>query len=123
MSKPVLIAVGELLVEYVSHRRDCGLQRLAEYSGPYPSGAPAIFAEQAARCGARSMLFGSVGRDAFGRALRERLTASGVRIKTGLPVWRATFSAHTSSIRVLPRPQSAKIAPRPFLIAQDTSAL
>lgn len=49
-------------------------------------------------------------------------TASGVRISTGLPVCRRMFSAHTSCIGVLPSPQSAKIAPRPFRMAQSTSA-
>ena len=45
------------------------------------------------------------------------VTASGVTISTGLPVWRRTFSAHTSCIGVLPRPQSANSAARPWRIA------
>jgi len=52
MTKPTIIAVGELLVEFVSHNKGCGLKALSEYSGPYPSGAPAICIDQAARMGA-----------------------------------------------------------------------
>ena len=78
MPPQTLIAAGELLVEFVSHRKDCGLREIAEYSGPYPSGAPAIFADQAARCGARSVMLGSVGKDGFGGALIDRLKSDGV---------------------------------------------
>lgn len=52
MSQPEIIAtVGEILVEFVSHRRNCALERISDYSGPYPSGAPAIFLDQAAGWG------------------------------------------------------------------------
>ncbi|MCK0168221.1 sugar kinase [Jannaschia sp. S6380] len=73
-----LLAIGEILVEFVSHVRDCGLERIGPYSGPYPSGAPAIFADQAARQGARSRMIGGVGADGFGRAVLSRLRADGV---------------------------------------------
>ena len=48
------------------------------WQGPFCSGAPAIFASVAARLGARVALAGSVGDDAFGRYLRERLRRDGV---------------------------------------------
>lgn len=83
MSTPTIIAAGELLVEFVSHRRGCALQELAEFSGPYASGAPAICIDQAARLGARAQLFGAVGEDSFGHVLTDRLQASGVDI-TGI---------------------------------------
>ncbi len=70
---PTIVTVGELLVEFVSHEHGCGLERIVDYSGPYPSGAPAIFLDQAARMGARTAMVGSVGDDGFGRALLERL--------------------------------------------------
>lgn len=70
--------VGEILVEFVSHTMGCGLERISEYSGPYPSGAPAIFLDQAARMGARTQMFGGVGNDGFGRAVLRRLTDDGV---------------------------------------------
>jgi len=78
MTNPTIIAVGESLVEFVSHSQGCGLKDLVDYSGPYPSGAPAICIDQAARVGAASQLFGSVGADNFGVALIERLQSNGV---------------------------------------------
>ena len=77
-SLPTVVTVGELLVEFVSHRKGCALERIADYSGPYPSGAPAIFLDQAARMGARTAMIGSVGDDGFGRALLGRLRDDGV---------------------------------------------
>jgi len=78
MTRPTIIAVGELLVEFVSHRKGCDLHTLSEYSGPYPSGAPAICIDQAARVGAASQIFGGVGADNFGTALIDRLKSNGV---------------------------------------------
>lgn len=75
---PIIATAGEILVEFVSHEKNCGLSRIAEYSGPYPSGAPAIFLDQAARMGARTEMFGGVGDDGFGRAVLARLEADGV---------------------------------------------
>ncbi len=79
MTNPTIIAVGELLVEFVSHHKGCELRALSEYSGPYPSGAPAICIDQAARVGATAQIFGSVGADNFGVALIERLRSNGVK--------------------------------------------
>jgi len=78
MTYPTIIAVGELLVEFVSHHKGCELRELSEYSGPYPSGAPAICINQAAKLGATTQLYGSVGADNFGTALIDRLQADGV---------------------------------------------
>lgn len=73
-----VIAVGELLVEFVSHKTGCELRELADYSGPYPSGAPAICIDQAARIGASTQIYGAVGADNFGNALISRLQSNGV---------------------------------------------
>lgn len=78
MPQPTIIAVGELLVEFVSHRQGCELRTLSEFSGPYPSGAPAICIDQAARLGASTQIYGGVGKDNFGNALIERLQTNGV---------------------------------------------
>jgi len=51
---------------------------MSEYSGPYPSGAPAIGIDQAARIGAKAQIFGALGDDNFGEALIERLKSNGV---------------------------------------------
>jgi len=81
MSKTLTIAtVGEILVEFVSHSQGCGLSKIAEFSGPYPSGAPAIFLDQVARMGATTEMIGGVGDDGFGRIVLERLSEDGVGI-------------------------------------------
>ena len=50
------------------------------FAGPYPSGAPAIFADQAARVSAATAMIGCVGPDDFGTLNLNRLRASGVEI-------------------------------------------
>jgi len=80
MAEPTIISVGELLVEFVSHKKGCELRQLSEYSGPYPSGAPAICIDQVARMGANAQIFGALGQDSFGDALIERLRANRVNI-------------------------------------------
>ncbi|MEW7006595.1 carbohydrate kinase family protein [Lentilitoribacter sp. EG35] len=76
----MIITAGELLVEFVSHELDCGLAKTTQFSGPFPSGAPAIFASQAARVGAKCGMIGSVGNDPFGSVLIDRLVADGVNV-------------------------------------------
>lgn len=76
----MIVTAGEMLVEFVSHQVGCGLQQIANYSGPYPSGAPAIFIDQAAKVGADTKIYGSVGQDPFGRAQIDRLRLDGVDI-------------------------------------------
>ncbi|WP_187428325.1 Tagatose kinase [Roseobacter fucihabitans] len=75
---PTIAAIGELLVEFVSHSKNCGLRRIGDYSGPYPSGAPAIFLDQVARMGGKTEMIGGVGKDGFGDTVIARLTADGV---------------------------------------------
>lgn len=73
-----IATVGEILVEFVSHQQNCALEQIADYSGPYPSGAPAIFLDQAARMGAKTEMIGGVGDDGFGRCVLQRLKEDGV---------------------------------------------
>lgn len=75
---PTIVTIGEALVEIMRAERDTPLDRPATFLGPYPSGAPAIFADAAARLGARVRFAGAVGDDAFGRCIRQRLEADGV---------------------------------------------
>ena len=75
---PGIASIGELLVEFVCGDKDGHHRRIGTYSGPYPSGAPGIFIDQAARSGARAIFVGAVGRDAFGEVIVERLRADGV---------------------------------------------
>jgi sugar/nucleoside kinase (ribokinase family) len=76
-----IVTAGEILVEFVSHHPNCALEKIAEYSGPYPSGAPAIFLNQAARMGASTEMIGGVGADGFGNSVLQRLKADGVGVQ------------------------------------------
>ncbi|MCA3511281.1 MAG: sugar kinase [Rhodobacter sp.] len=94
---PVIGSLGELLVEFVCTERGGRNLRAALYVGPFPSGAPGIFIDQAARTGGRAVFAGAVGDDAFGQVLRDRLAQAGVaqnliRVVPGLP----TGTAHVS---------------------------
>lgn len=73
-----ICTMGELLVEFLSRNTNQGFTQPGEFTGPYPSGAPAIFAAQVARLGFNSTLFGCVGNDDFGRLNIERLRLEGV---------------------------------------------
>jgi sugar/nucleoside kinase (ribokinase family) len=76
--KKTIATVGEMLVEFVSHDRNCALEKISDYSGPYPSGAPAIFLDQVARMGAPTEMIGGVGDDGFGLSVLNRLKEDGV---------------------------------------------
>jgi fructokinase len=73
-----IVVIGEILVEIMA--TEVGQTFLAPglFAGPYPSGAPAIFADQAARMGASTAMVGCVGADDFGTLSLRRLQASGV---------------------------------------------
>ena len=75
-----IATIGEILVEFVSHKKGCGLSEIAEFSGPYPSGAPAIFLDQAARMGISTEMIGGVGDDGFGRIVLDRLRENQVGV-------------------------------------------
>jgi tagatose kinase len=74
----VILAVGEALMELRRATPDGVLTRPGSWDGPFPSGAPAIFASVAARLGAPVALAAAVGEDRFGDALAARLDADGV---------------------------------------------
>jgi len=73
-----ILTFGEALVEIMRAGRDQPLDQLGTFAGPYPSGAPFIFAAQAARLGARVTAVGCVGDDAFGQCLLHQLNRDGV---------------------------------------------
>lgn len=95
--RPVIGAMGELLVEFVCSEKDGRNLRPAPYIGPFPSGAPGIFIDQAARAGARAVFAGAVGADAFGEVILARLAEAGVApdLLRRLP-GETTGSAHVS---------------------------
>ena len=76
----MILAVGEALMEFRRETADGRLPAPGSWAGPFPSGAPAIFASVAARLGAPAALAACVGADAFGVALIERLRRDGVDV-------------------------------------------
>jgi sugar/nucleoside kinase (ribokinase family) len=108
MTGPCIGALGELLVEFVCTEKDGRNLRAAPYIGPYPSGAPGIFIDQAARIaasvGGRAIFAGAVGDDAFGAVVLDRLLADGVdaaliRVVTGVPTGSAFVSYNADGSR------------------------
>jgi sugar/nucleoside kinase (ribokinase family) len=75
---PAILALGEALVEIMRGRKGVPFTRPAVFMGPYPSGAPAIFADCASRLGEETGFIGVVGQDDFGLVVRERLERDGV---------------------------------------------
>jgi sugar/nucleoside kinase (ribokinase family) len=101
MSGVCIGSVGELLVEFICSEKDGRNLQAASYIGPFPSGAPGIFIDQAARVaaafGGRAVFAGAVGDDAFGSVLLQRLIADGVdptliRVVHGVPTGTAFVS-------------------------------
>ena len=79
MSKlPTILAAGELLVEFVSLEKGCGLRKTTTFKGPFPSGAPGIFADQAALTGCDVLMVGAVAEDSFGDVILDRFARDGV---------------------------------------------
>jgi sugar/nucleoside kinase (ribokinase family) len=82
---PDIICLGELLVEIMREQVDIHHGEIGSiYKGPYPSGAPAIFIDSAARMSKPFNLstgfFGSVGNDEFGECIINKLKIDGVDI-------------------------------------------
>jgi sugar/nucleoside kinase (ribokinase family) len=75
-----IVAIGEILVEIMATRIGQTFLEPGLFAGPYPSGAPAIFADQAARVGASTALIACIGHDDFGTLNLDRLRASGVDV-------------------------------------------
>jgi sugar/nucleoside kinase (ribokinase family) len=80
---PDVIALGEALVEVMRPGIGYPLDRPGPFLGPYPSGAPAIFADAVARLGVSCAFIGCVGADPFGDCLVNRLRADGMDV-TGI---------------------------------------
>lgn len=76
-----IATLGELLVEFLAKKVNQGFTKPGEFWGPYPSGAPAIFADQVAKLGFHSLLFSCVGNDAFGEMNIARLAHDGVNVQ------------------------------------------
>jgi sugar/nucleoside kinase (ribokinase family) len=70
--------MGEMLVEIMRPRPGMSLDEAAEFIGPFPSGAPAIFIDTVALLGQSAAIISGVGDDDFGHCLLNRLKADGV---------------------------------------------
>jgi len=82
---PEIISLGELLVEIMRTEKDTPHRRVGGiYKGPFPSGAPAIFIDSAARMSKSFNLstgfIGVVGNDEFGEEVLKKLKSDGVDI-------------------------------------------
>jgi len=72
--------LGELLVEIMRDKVDVPFDVPGVFVGPFPSGAPAIFADCLARLGEEVFFVGAVGEDDFGKMILRRLKEDGVDI-------------------------------------------
>jgi sugar/nucleoside kinase (ribokinase family) len=75
-----ILTMGEILVEIMATERGQSFRKPGTLIGPYASGAPAIFIDQAAHLGSRCAMIGCVGDDDFGTLNVERLCADGVDV-------------------------------------------
>ena len=75
---PKVVTIGEMLVEIMRRDVDVPLGKPAEFVGPFPNGAPAIFIDAVAKLGISAGIIGSVGRDEFGECIMRRLEGDGV---------------------------------------------
>lgn len=79
MRQPMVV-IGEILVEIMADETGDGFREALALRGPYPSGAPAIFIDQAARMGAPCAIISTVGDDDFGQLNLDRLRQDGVDV-------------------------------------------
>lgn len=88
------ICAGEILVEIVATTVGNGFREPQPLTGPYPSGAPAIFIDQCGRIGGSAAMIGAVGDDDFGlvnteRLRRDRVDVSAVSVDPEFPTGSA----------------------------------
>ena len=74
------ITIGEILVEIMATTVGNGFLEPIVLTGPYPSGAPAIFIDQCAKIGGAAGIIAAVGHDDFGRINVDRLRADGADV-------------------------------------------
>jgi tagatose kinase len=76
-----ILTIGEILVEIMATGKGDGFLEPVNLVGPFPSGAPAIFIDQAAKFGQPAAIIGCVGNDDFGRVNLDRLRRDGVNVE------------------------------------------
>ncbi len=134
MAGVCIASLGELLVEFICTQKDGRNLRAAPYVGPFPSGAPGIFIDQAARVargvGGAAVFAGAVGNDAFGKVVLQRLADAGVnsvvdpgliRVVAGVPTGSAFVSYNTDGSRDfvfnIAHSAAAHLPPLPEIVA------
>ena len=75
-----VVVIGEVLVEIMADSIGDGFLEAIGLTGPFPSGAPAIFIDQVARLGQPCAIVSAVGDDDFGIINLNRLSMDGVDI-------------------------------------------
>lgn len=89
-----IVVIGEILVEIMADEPGLGFRTPVALTGPYPSGAPAIFIDQVARLGQPCAIVSTVGDDDFGRVTLDRLARDGVDVSAvGISTDRPTGTA------------------------------
>ncbi len=73
-----IVTIGSMHCEIMRKELDQPLYIPADFTGPYPSGDPAIMIYAAAKLGAKCGMISVVGEDAFGRCVTRRLEQGGV---------------------------------------------
>jgi sugar/nucleoside kinase (ribokinase family) len=121
-----LLTFGEALVEIMRTGVDQPLDRPGTFNGPYPSGAPFIFAAQAARLGAQVGVVGCVGDDHFGTCMLnqivdDRVDPRGVHVMPGYTTGIAFISYNADGSRdfVFHAKQAAAALLEPALLTPD----
>jgi sugar/nucleoside kinase (ribokinase family) len=75
-----IITIGEILAEILAEKVNQELSCPGTLLGPFPSGAPAIAIDQAARMGAQTAILAKIGTDDFGILNKNRLKQNGVDV-------------------------------------------
>ena len=78
--------MGEILVEIMRPKPDMQFYDTGEFLGPYPSGAPAIFIDTAARLGHSAGIIGGIGADDFGKCLLQKFEKDGVNFSNVISI-------------------------------------
>ena len=76
----MILTIGEILVEIMAGDPGFGFRETLALTGPYPSGAPAIFIDQVGRLGEPCAIVSAVGDDDFGHLNLDRLRRDGVDV-------------------------------------------
>ncbi|SHF28103.1 Sugar or nucleoside kinase, ribokinase family [Seinonella peptonophila] len=76
-----IFTIGEVLVEVMAKDIDQGFDEPGTFIGPFASGAPAIFIDQATKIGSSGGILSRVGKDGFGQLNIHRLQQDGVDVR------------------------------------------